>query len=358
MTVLRKKNNLFIKDIVDKMEYMKTTFHLSYAWLCPTFKITYPTFMRWKERVKADIKLRNKPGPKKHKRLDRQQLDKDLEDLKHGKNRSKETISLKEKYKDQIPRRELEQLIKDSRSSYWHHQKEKAQKLVWHTPSIAWAVDDTEIKMINQKFFINHIQDMHSKYKFTPTVGGQLANGEELAGHLARLFDLFGAPLFLKRDNHTAVNDLLDEYGVISINSPAYYPQFNGSIEHYQKELKNEITNSFYDLNTENEVCMMTELASHNLNHKKRPVLNGSHSCNMFLQNSKPDFNKNKRKEIYKWIYDLTFDILEKLDNSVKSDFNRIQRRVAQTWLQMNGHISVFQNGNLLPYFFQEFYHN
>ena len=67
--------------------------------------------------------------------------------------------------------------------------------------------------------------------------------GEEVAGYLSEKFCRFGPPLFLKRDNggnlnHRAVNEVLSEFFVLPLNSPAYYAPYNGAIEESQGELK------------------------------------------------------------------------------------------------------------------------
>ena len=90
------------------------------------------------------------------------------------------------------------------------------------------------------------MQDVTSKYKFEPLVRKGSITGGEIAQHLKRLFEQFGAPLFLKRDNGSNLNskevaDLLKEFKVIPLNSPTYYPQYNGAIEHAQGEAKREL---------------------------------------------------------------------------------------------------------------------
>ena len=67
-----------------------------------------------------------------------------------------------------------------------------------------------------------------------------------MARHLESLFRSQGAPLLLKRDNgsvfnHNAVNEVLARWGVIPLNSPAYYAPYNGAIEQGIKELKKEM---------------------------------------------------------------------------------------------------------------------
>ena len=91
----------------------------------------------------------------------------------------------------------------------------------------------------------------------------------------ARQFRHHGAPLFLKRDNggnlnHHLVDELLGEYLVIPINSPCYYPQYNGGIERGQGDIKaclrqhDDLPHGFLGIQAEIDIQA--------LNHRRRPV--------------------------------------------------------------------------------------
>ena len=74
-------------------------------------------------------------------------------------------------------------------------------------------------------------------------MAGGFPVGEEIAGYLSDKFSRFGPPLLLKRDNggnmnHSAVNDVLAEFFILPLNSPAYYAPYNGAIEESQREMK------------------------------------------------------------------------------------------------------------------------
>ena len=81
-----------------------------------------------------------------------------------------------------------------------------------------------------------------SRYKFAPLVDERFT-GELVAARLDELFAQHGPPLVLKRDNGSnlnseAVNAVLSRWLVIPLNSPPYYPPYNGGIERAQRELK------------------------------------------------------------------------------------------------------------------------
>jgi len=64
-----------------------------------------------------------------------------------------------------------------------------------------------------------------------------------VAEHLEKLFRRHGPPLFLKRDNGSPLNAaevdaVLADYGVIPLNSPAYYPRYNGAMEKSIRDFK------------------------------------------------------------------------------------------------------------------------
>ncbi len=109
---------------------------------------------------------------------------------------------------------------------------------------VCWAMDDTHGFTDKQglKVWIHNIQDLGSQY-ILPPVTGRILSGEAVALNLRTLFKRFGAPLFLKRDNGKnlcakEVDEVLKEFGVIALNSPPYYSQYNGSVEQANGLLK------------------------------------------------------------------------------------------------------------------------
>ena len=96
------------------------------------------------------------------------------------------------------------------------------------------------------------------------------------------LFRRFGAPLFYKRDNggnlnRTAVNDVLAEYGVIPLNSPAYYAPYNGAIERGQREIKQGLRDKQSDWASRTDIDLesLVQNVAHDANHQHRRNLDG-----------------------------------------------------------------------------------
>ena len=99
--------------------------------------------------------------------------------------------------------------------------------------------------------------------------------GNEVANHLSFCFKEFGPPLFFKRDNAGNFNSheidaLLEEEMVIPINSPGYYAQYNGAIEHAQGEFKAYVRHRKHKASTPKETVLLGELVSHDLNHQTK----------------------------------------------------------------------------------------
>lgn len=69
-------------------------------------------------------------------------------------------------------------------------------------PNLAWAVDDCRKNdtAVLKTLHLHNLTDLCSRYKLPPIASSSLLCGEEVAGHLAYLFDCFGPPLFCKRE--------------------------------------------------------------------------------------------------------------------------------------------------------------
>jgi IS30 family transposase len=86
---------------------------------------------------------------------------------------------------------------------------------------------------------------------------------------------------------------------VIPLNSPCYYPQYNGGIEAAQREIKDRLSqrprlpSAF--------LAIQADLEVQALNHRRRPCLGHRTPCQVFTE-GRPlarTFNRRKRKEVY-----------------------------------------------------------
>lgn len=110
-------------------------------------------------------------------------------------------------------------------------------------PHQVWAMDISEYPFEGHIFEALQVVDLGSGIRFEAVLKLGSFCAQEVAGHLAMLMHKHGAPLFLKRDNGgnlkaKEVLNVLQEFVVLPLNSPPYCPQYNGSVERAQGELK------------------------------------------------------------------------------------------------------------------------
>jgi hypothetical protein len=232
-------------------------------------------------------------------------------------------------------------------------QRRCQRRIRWNIPNTAWSMDPSEYEHrdgCGNKVYLNQMQDMASRYKFSP-MAGEFPCGEEISGYLQSNFHRFGPPLFLKRDNggnlnHTAVNEVLSEHFVIALNSPVHYAPYNGAIEEAQSELKAGIRlKLLYRVPCPREHMEgYAGCVEHELNHKPRPCLNGKNSCQVFFAGRRI-FSKWERRDAYDWITNLQNDILSYDGVQPQSAW----RIAAESWLRMKGLIKVIINGKVSP---------
>jgi hypothetical protein len=228
-------------------------------------------------------------------------------------------------------------------------------------------LDDAELPgFADHKLHLHQVQDLASRYKFTPFVGGRVL-GETVALHLERLFLQHSPPLVLKRDNgsnlnHHAVEEVLARYLVIPLNSPPHYPPYNGRMECAVRELKTPLVEKIlhHDSMPESQVQLWAEVLAHDLNHRSRPCLEGNVACQVFHQ-AKPAlkvYTLRKRKETLDWINELTRALIRAWEVRTPRQAESARRLAVETWLQSNGVITITQNHKVLPIFSKKTAHN
>jgi hypothetical protein len=324
-----------------------------YRSICETATVPYSNWIRWKSRFEKKISLVQQPGRSKVKPPDFNRIEQDIAKLLHGNHRTQGTGALYGRYRASVSRRELNQLITQARHEQNTENREHLKRIVWNVPNVAWSMDPTEFNQrdeFGQKVYLNQMQDLASRYKFSPLAGNSLT-GEEISGYLAESFNRFGAPLFLKRDNggnlnHHAVNETLEEYFVIPINSPVHYPPYNGAIEEAQKELKTGLNQKlqYRSYCPKEHLEAYASSVEHDLNHRIRPCLNNRNACQVYF-NNRETFSKWERRDAYDWITGLQSDILR--GNEVQPQ--TAWRVAVETWLNKKRYITITINGKVSP---------
>jgi len=274
---------------------------------------------------------------------------------------------LYQQYQDQISRRDLEALVETARQESLRHQQAGLRHITWQVPGLVWSLDDTELaSLAYHKLHLHQVQDLASRYKFTPWVGERVS-GETVAVHLEQLFLQHGPPLVLKRDNGSnlnqqAVEEVLARYRVIPLNSPPYYPPYNGGMERAVRELKIPLVDKIlaHGLTPEPQVQAWAEALAHELNHRSRDCLNGRIACRVF-QDAKPAlkaYTLRKRRETFDWINELTRALIKVSAVYTQYQAATARRLAVETWLQRNGVIIITQNPRVLPIFLGKNAHN
>ncbi|WP_319521646.1 hypothetical protein [uncultured Desulfosarcina sp.] len=300
------------------IEEMKTTFSLSYACLAKQAGLSYRTLMRWKERLTKDMPPVEKRGPKKVRPLNLNELKAKIRDLDHGPKRSHGTGKLHSTFGESISRRELNALVIEARNESKHRRKAERCCVSWLRPNLAWAVDDCQKSdTASGKLHLHNLTDLCSRYKLPPIASGSLPCGEEVAGHLAYLFDRFGPPLFCKRDNgsnlnHTTVNEALENAWVIPINNPPKTPSYNGAIERTQREFKEFLKRWQWKATTLESSFLLSETAAHELNHTQRRCLGNHTACGTYFGGDRIRYSRRERRSIFRCIRELAAKIADR----------------------------------------------
>lgn len=313
--------------------------------------------MRWHRCQRRGERLWNRPGLKKKPLENPAMLRQRLRGLRHGPCRSRGLPEVYKEYHEQISRRNLKAMSREIRLEINRETAATQGRIEWKTPRLVWAIDDLKLKSFNVQW--NQVQDMGSRYKFRPGIGvgsrGPM-KGYAVAERLAGLFDGYGAPLVLKRDNgsnlnHGAVNEVLEAYGVIALNSPVHYPQYNGAIEAGLREVR-ACLREHYTWQTE-WVWALGEGVVQDLNQRNRPCLEGQTASQVFELGKAltEEYDINKRKEVQAEIAALAEKILGGLKESGRRAEQMARRLAIETWLRDHGLIVVTQPHYVLPGF-------
>lgn len=345
-------------QIVKTIENIHGHTDAAYASLCRTAGLAQATFWRWKQRVERDEPVVRRPGPKKTGVPDWEKLEATIRQLAHGRKRTRGTGALYDEVRDTMSRRELGAMVaevrrelNDTRAAAMHH-------IDWCSPGLVWAMDPSELPRDRVYGRIEGltVQDLGSQYKFDP-IAGAVPCGEEVAGHLERLFTQFGAPLFMKRDNggnlnHPAVNAVLDRHWVIPVNSPCAYPQYNGGVEHAQGEMQEAFERRLgqCDRCPPEHAEAYLAAAMHDRNHSPRRALGNKTSCSVFTSvRNRGRINRRQRKEVTDQLIHATVAIVEQIEPVNGRTIQTAWRVAVQQWLVAHDAIRVSTRNGVSP---------
>ncbi|MHC4842028.1 MAG: hypothetical protein ACYTDT_13910 [Planctomycetota bacterium] len=347
------------------LQDIKMTLACSWAYVAGWLKLPYSTLHRWIQRQLAGKPRRKRPGPKPVGPLS---LDQSLKDsLGHGRTRSRGSGKVHATLKGDSPRRCIQWAINEHHKEHNEILRGEMTRVEWSDPMVAWAMDDTDVTALvgvdpqtGGRRYINTIMDMQSRHKFDAVPAPMLTH-TQMAERLAALFRRYGAPLVLKRDNGgnlngSAVKGVLEKFGVIALNSPPYYSQYNGAVEHANLEIKVQmdadiITTLQMRSNHLNEVTLpiLATNAIHELNHKKRRILGGQNSCFAFHSKARRQrFSKRERRTIFDEIGTIAFDLMAHTGTD-KRGVAKAKRLAKEAWLTERRYIRAEKNREVLP---------
>jgi len=348
--------------MIAAVEDVKREARSPYRAVCRELDVPYSSLMRWKGRRQAGKPAVRKPGPAKIEPLQVATLYDEIRQLAHGRRRTRGTGALYERHRDEISRRDLAALVEAVRRELRRERDALERRIEWLAPGLVWSMDDADLdRFCVETGRLHLIQDLASHYKLRALGDEEMADGERVAGHLVSLFTSRVPPLLLKRDNarnlnHPSVNGALDAFGVIPLNSPAYYPPYNGGIERGQLEIQRELELRIGSEKVDPRVFRLEcEISGYTINHKRRRSLGGQTACHV-LEAGRPWvrlFGRRERKEVYEEIKRLAVDIAAQLDQHTDEAVETAFRYAAETWMQQNQFIRVSQNGKVLPCFYQ-----
>lgn len=289
------------------------------------------------------------------------ELKREIEEMEHGSQRSKGVGELHRKFSCLLSRREIDTLIKEERSRRNRSEKESCKRIKWRMPMTCLAFDDTWVytKENGKKVYIHNIKDLASQY-ILPPMAGKMLTGEAVAENLEGLFVEYGAPLFLKRDNggnlnSKEVNQLLDKFNVIPLNSPTYYSKYNGSVEQSNYWIKEQLKEVSQQTNcpiNDDTILALARLAAHEENLKHRRVLDYSRAVETFWLGGREraHLKKNGRLHLRELVMQRERTLLEKASKEKdgnhklsESRKKKIKRKSVEEILKERGYIDVIE---------------
>lgn len=342
---------------------------MPYSRLCCTAPLAYRNLMRWKQRIENGLPVVERTGPKKVVKPDMGQLRQDIiNKMQHRQQRSFGATRLYEHYREQVSRRDFQHLVEMTRRDALADRLQRMRRITWNTPGVVLSMDDLEYdrNADGSRLFLHNEMDLAARFGFPPVASaGAVLSGAEIAKLLKERFERYGAPPFLKRDNggnlnHKDIDAVLTDFFVIPLNSPTYYPPYNGAMERWQREILAGLRKQLIQ-RTQLADWMIGDAAgnvAHGLNHMHRRLLAGRTACSVYSERKGGEFTLRRRKQIYELLTGMVSDIMVAMNDSSRKTQAAAWRMVVESWLQNQGHITIKMNGKVLPPFLRLLCHN
>jgi transposase InsO family protein len=272
--------------------------------------------------------------------------------LDHGRQRSAGAGEVYRQVRHGISRRDFGELVETVRRPLWREHDANLQRVQWLVAGSVWSIDPTEWMIPGpdgpDRLRLLPVLDLASRFKFAPWVGESIT-GPVVADHLEELFHRYGAPLVLKRDNGSnlndeAVNELLGRWRVIALNSPPHYPRYNGAIERAQRELKAAFLTRWLEINP--HTCPASAVAAwtvYDLNRQPRRCLRRQSAAAIFCgaQTNLGAYTERRRKEAFDTINGWIMNAVAQREACSQPQLDAAGRHVVETWLQREGLVTL-----------------
>lgn len=298
------------------------------------------TVLRWRARAQAGQMLVQKAGPKKKEPLDGESVRKRIQELDHGRRRTAGTTALYAELADSISRRRFQELVAQERQNRIDDMK----RIQWLVPGVAWSMDTTQYGP--EKIKITPLRDLASKYQLPVPLVEPREEGARIALYLDLMFKKEGAPMFLKRDlgsplNCQEIDEVLERHSVLPLNSPAAYPQYNGSMERSMQDLQRAL-DELRQRALEVPRSLEVELATHQLNHRWLRSLKNLTPCQVYHDPARRiRLHGASRQRIFREVFEQFWQYVECMPDRDRHSTNAAWRLVVETWLRRQGWIAV-----------------
>ena len=324
---------------------------------CEAAGVPCATYKRWRARADAGLPPVRRPGPAPCGPLDAARLERDILALAHGLRRTRGTGALYEEYRSGISRRDLLRRVASFRLALNAAEGASVRRLEWRRPGAVWATDTVEVDVGGGRQHVQTVRDLASRYTLAPHTGG-VPTDAEVAAMLREAFRLYGAPLFLKRDNGANLNGpevaaTLSEWRVLPLNSPVAYPMHNGGVERAQDEIRTCLAG--WEIPAP---CPPAHAAAHigrtehRINHMPRPSLDGKCSCEVFHARPRGAIlTAWQRTELAEELAFRAAALLAETGGDTPRQAWKAWRIVAEDWLLESGEV-VEKTNNVLPHSF------
>jgi len=337
-----------MQAILERAAAAQSATGLSGRRLCRRVGLSRATFCRWRWRQCDGHPLLRPPGPAKTGPLPLAQVRAQIAQLHHGAKRTQGTSALYQQYADCLSRRDLADLVAAERCRQRQAQQAQLRQITWLNTQTAWALDSTEWPTTQPgvKLQVLVAADLASQYNLGLAVHVHLS-GDLVAAYLAQLIRHHGPPLFLKRDNgavlHTpAVEQVLAQAAILPLDSPLYYPAYNGALERqiggFKQGLPYPLPCPAGDLQPARATLAGLRLE---LNARPRASRDDCSPAEFFHTGPRHRVNRRTRHAIFASLYAQTWLIFPHMKPANPRTFAAAWRYAAEDWLRCQSLITI-----------------